>query len=99
MAHAEIVQQYNSCVACVREYVPSLPRLDAEWFAVFPRSSPAIGNVAIFHYKKTDTWHIAHIYAYEESCFWVHECNYIEGEKGVRCVKYDDPSLVGFWEP
>lgn len=62
---------------------------------IVPNSTPQVGAVAVFQYKNLK--HIAIITKLESDGFWVKEANYIPAMIGERFVKWNDPSLEGFW--
>lgn len=62
-----------------------------------PNGPPQVGSVAIFNYNGTP--HYAHITEFGSTTFRVHEANYIPGLIAYRDVRWNDPSLIGFWNP
>lgn len=75
-----------------------MPHMDAVWFATLPRSSPAVGRVAIFDYS--GVYHVAYVAEIGEDGFKVYEANFSRCAKGTRFIKWSgDNHLVGFWSP
>ncbi len=91
------IPQYCSCVSYVRNFIPSLPHMDAVWFATLPRSTPAVGRVAIFNYS--GVYHVAYIESLGDTGFTVREANFKPCEKDRRFIEWNDDALVGFWAP
>ena len=89
--------QYCSCVSYVRQYIPSVPHVDAWVFPTFPRSAPAVGEVAMFNYS--GIFHVAYISQIRGEGFEIQEANFHSCQKGTRFISWDDPHLVGFWKP
>ncbi len=94
----KVQQLYDSCVSGVRVYVPTLPHMDAKWFAGLPHSSPAVGNVVVMQYPN-DVWHIAYILSMSEEGFTVFEYNYHHGKKDTRVIAWNDPAIYSFFAP
>ncbi len=92
------VPQYCSCVAGLREYIPSTPHVDARWFQTFGyRTTPAVGRVAMFNYGPGDErQHVAYISKIEDTGFWVKDWNWKPCQKLTHFIKWDDPAIVGF---
>lgn len=94
---APIVRQFCSCVAYVREFIPTMPHLDAAYFAGFPRTTPAPGRVAILRYG--DVFHVVYVQSVKDEGFVALEANFRPCERGKRLIEWADPHLVGFWAP
>lgn len=77
---------------------PSIPLVDAEFFNGFVKTTPAVGNVAIFKYKNNVS-HIALIEFLGNNGFLVSECNFIKDKCGKRWVEWDNYALQGFFQP
>lgn len=62
-----------------------------------PNTTPAVGRIAVFKYKSLK--HIAVITKLNDKTFEVKESNYVAALIGTRSVSWDDPALLGFFEP
>ncbi len=92
-----VVREYCSCVSYVRNFIPTLPHMDAVWFSTLPRSTIAPGRVAIFDYN--GIWHVAYVTSLGDNSFTVAEGNFHKCVSDRREIDYNDPHLVGFWAP
>ncbi len=90
-----IEQTYCSCVSYLRDFIPSTPHVDAEWFVNFPRVTPAVGEVAMFNYD--GVYHVAFVSEINDGGFVIQEANFHKCQKGTRTIAWNDPHLVGFW--
>lgn len=86
-----------SCVRYAHYLNPKVPLVDASWFSSFRGKSPSIGGIIILQYPKD--YHIATIVEFVENGFLVKEANYKKCEYGKRIIDYDDPHIIGFWNP
>ncbi len=87
-----------SCVQFVHSRIPSAPLVDAEWFQQFPRSTPSVGSIAMFKYD-SGVSHVAIVEELQQEGMVVSECNYRKGVCDKRFVKWNNDTLVGFWQP
>lgn len=83
-----------SCVRYVVGLRPDAPLKDAVDYV--PNSQPYKGAVAIFRYKNGVS-HVAYVSSTHGSYFGIWEANYKRCQLTQRYIRYDDPTLLGFW--
>lgn len=85
---------FCSCVKYVRERGVNLPKLGSQGTPnqLTPNSPPVQGGAVIFSYG-----HIAFVEAIMPNGMWVSEANKKPCQKTERFVRYDDPSIRGFY--
>ena len=86
-----------SCVRWANHLNPRVPLVDATYFKTFNGGTPSIGGVVIFKYPKN--YHIAIIKKFLPDGFLISEANFKECEQGEREIRFDDPRIIGFWNP
>lgn len=93
-------QEYKWTVcSCVQQIKALGVKVPKGWNAsdFKPNTTPHIGAVAIFNYHGVS--HVALIKKYTSKGFLVAEGNYESCKTGDRDISWDDPSLIGFWDP
>lgn len=61
---------------------------------IYPNAEASVGTIAIFHYPLK---HIAYVEYVDEEGVLVSECNYNDGECGMRWVPFTYAPLTGFF--
>lgn len=89
------------CVTYLRQFIPDLPRQDAEDFV--PNTAPQVGAVVIHRYwsEKTNEWvyHVGLLAATTDDGGWIEfGSNLTSCEPYIHKTREDD-SLVGFYRP
>jgi len=91
----EAPPKYNincSCVSYARQFVPDLPRGNADSFKA--NSNPMIGGIILLKYNVR---HLAVIVDFKEEGILIKEANYKHCEETTRIIRYDDDAIVGFY--
>lgn len=83
----------GNCYAFATVLVGKLPKM-AE---LAPNGPPIVGSVAIFNYEGVR--HLGVIQSLGGTIFTIREANYKPGLIGFRDVPYNDPHLIGFYDP
>lgn len=95
---AQTPNSYNVrcyCVSYAREYVPEVPKLDAEWWdVIFHGSNPSVGSILLLHYPKA--WHVAVVTGFSEEGVYVREANFHLCQTSTRLIAWSDPALIKF---
>lgn len=81
----------TNCYAYIAQYVKLPPTRE-----ILPNTAIYPGVVAIFQYKVK---HYALVEKLTEEGFVVKESNYTPGVIGERFIKWNDPKLIGFFDP
>jgi hypothetical protein len=84
-----------SCVEYVHSKIPNFPLGDAD--KQVPNGPPTVGGVVIFHYLN-GVGHVAIIDAISADSFEISEYNYHHCQTSKRTIRWDDPTIRGFWQ-
>ncbi len=94
-------QEYNPacfCVSTARQYIATVPKLDAEYWYLLPLSThsvPSLGSVVLLQYE--DVWHVAVIEGFTATGFKIVEGNYERCKVTRRVLDFDDKHIVNFF--
>lgn len=89
---SKVPPELCNCYLFVRDYFPKLPRM-AE---ISPNTVPSVGSVVILQYKEK---HVGIVEKFSEKGVYIRETNYRPCEVTARLVTWNDPRLIGFWQP
>lgn len=88
-----------NCYAYLKTRLKELPRMAD----IVPNGTPKIGSVAVFFYRDKQTGkrvkHVALIEKMSDSGFMVAESNFTKCLFDRRFIDWNDPHLIGFWNP
>ena len=87
---------YCSCVKTVREFIPNLPRQDADQF--ISNTSPSEGVAVLFEYSN-GTHHIAYLHKMTSKGFYIKQGNKIPCEYSEEFIEWSNPFIRGFYTP
>lgn len=82
-----------NCWAYVKSVYPLLPGTDH----ILSNLSKS-GSVAVFYYPKTGLHHYGVVLYEHDDYYVIEETNYTHCTKGLRNIKKNDPSLIGFYK-
>lgn len=82
------------CVTYARQFVPELPRGDAD--TILPNSTkPAAGSAVLFDYDGVR--HVAAVLSVENGYIRIAEANFKKCQAGVRTISVNDIHILGYW--